>query len=123
MDFLTVKKDIIKKVIERGKKKVSKKTQNRAHGQGFRNSPEDCCIISSCRHFLKAKVKSDINLDFCDCRPGIKIPASRIPFFQSQLFDRGTQNIINIIDLPPIEDSIEGNIYKFFLIETSLTIL
>lgn len=68
--------------------KLSKKAMKKSSIQGFHKDPNDCCIISSCRHFIKAKEKTDINLDFCDCKEENKIPPSRLSFFQSNMFDR-----------------------------------
>ena len=111
MDLLNVKNDVIKKVIQRGMKKKSKISQTRNNIHGYLNSPADCCIISKCRHFLKAKNKEDIDPNFCNCLPKNRIPASRIPFFKNQLFDRKTKELIKISDLPT-ENVDEDNIKK-----------
>ena len=102
MALLYVKKDIVKKLIEKGTKKPKSNKSKKKDCKGFLNGPDDCCIISKCRHFLRATEKSDINLDLCNCKPEDKIPLSRISFFQSQLFDRGLDEIMKINDLPPI---------------------
>ena len=54
-----VKKQV-KGVIEKGLKRMSKKTIRRSAMHGYRNAPEDCCIISSCRCFTKVKTKDEI---------------------------------------------------------------
>ena len=40
--------------------------------------------------------------DSCHCEPEHKIPNSRLPFFRSNLFDRGSDNLMKIDDLPEI---------------------
>ena len=91
----------LKKIIERGSKKVSQKTMKRSLSQGYLNKPEDCCVIARCRHFLKAKSKTEIDPNDCDCKDGDKIPDSRMEFFKSNLFDR-MDEIMTIVDLPQI---------------------
>ena len=105
----------LKKIIERGSKKVSQKSMKRSLSQGYLNKPEDCCVIARCRHFLKAKSKVEIDLNECDCKVGDKIPDSRIEFFKSNLFDR-MDKVMTIADLPtiPILDSIGKNFSSFF---------
>ena len=88
LDHSRVKKEI-KKIITKGTgNKMSKKAMKISSVQGFLNGPNDCFIISHCRHFIKAKDKSQVSLDLCDCQEENKIPLARLPFFQSNLFDR-----------------------------------
>ena len=88
LNYSRVKQEI-KKIIKKGTgNKMSKKAMKISSVQGFLNGPNDCFIISHCRHFIKAKNKSQISLDLCDCQEENKIPLSRLSFFQSNLFDR-----------------------------------
>ena len=59
IDFGYIKKEVIK-VIKRGTKPVSKKTQKTSPGQGYHIGLKNCFIISKCRCFTKAQNKNDI---------------------------------------------------------------
>ena len=53
-------KVIIQRLVDRSSKKTSKKSIKNSNVQGFLNGPDDCCIITKCRCFLKTKSKDEI---------------------------------------------------------------
>ena len=59
LELSYVTKNIIKRLIERNTKYISKKTQKKSVTLGH-SQPKDCCIISRCRCFVRAKREEDI---------------------------------------------------------------